>query len=99
MLAVIIKNLKRRASFLVFLRGNFGELLLGKLILNADNDAGVYYEDQGTGSFRVAVSYSTEDPLRFLLPHLTISTTRVQVAVSYSTEDPLRLTSHFKNGC
>ena len=64
MLAVIIKNPKRRASFLIFLRGKFSELLLSKLSLNADNNAGAYYEDQGTGSFRVAVSYSTEAPLR-----------------------------------
>ena len=51
MLAVIYKNPKRRASFLVFLRGKFSELLLGKLSLNIDNNAGAYYENQGTGPF------------------------------------------------
>jgi hypothetical protein len=51
MLVVIYKNPKRRASFLVCLRGKFSELLLGKLSLNADNDAGAYYEDQGTDPF------------------------------------------------
>ena len=49
MLAVIIKNPKRRASFLVFLRGKFSELLLGKLSLNVDNNAGAYYEDRPLG--------------------------------------------------
>jgi hypothetical protein len=51
MLAVIIKNPKRRASFLVFLRGKFSELLLSKLSLNADNNAGAYYKDQDTDPF------------------------------------------------
>ena len=51
MLAVIIKNPKRRASFLVFPRGKLSELLLGKLSLNADNNAGAYYKDQGADPF------------------------------------------------
>jgi hypothetical protein len=31
--------------------GKFGELLLGKLSLKVDNNAGAYYEDQSTDPF------------------------------------------------
>jgi hypothetical protein len=31
--------------------GKFGELLLGKLFLKVDNNAGAYYEDQSTDPF------------------------------------------------
>jgi hypothetical protein len=62
MLAVIYKNPKRCASFLVFLRGKFGELLLGKLSLNVDNNAGGLLRGPGHRSLRLQLAILQKTP-------------------------------------